>query len=139
VGEVLPSINASTLFFTERTPLGVVGLITPWNFPVAIPLWKIAPALVYGNTVVFKPSEQSPLTARILTEVFHDAGLPAGVLNLIQGARQTGESLISAEGLNGISFTGSVATGKSIARICVERGLRYQLEMGGKNPVIVLE
>jgi len=139
VGEVLPSVNATTLFFTERAPLGVVGLITPWNFPVAIPLWKVAPALVYGNTVVFKPSEHSPLTAQFLTEVFHDVGLPPGVFNLIQGGRETGASLVNAEGLNGISFTGSVVTGKSIARTCVERGLRYQLEMGGKNPVIVLE
>jgi len=139
VGDVLPSINASTLLYTERVPLGVAGLITPWNFPVAIPLWKAAPALVYGNTVVFKPSELSPMTAQMLAEVFHEAGLPAGVFNLVQGGRETGEAMTAAEGLNGISFTGSVATGKAIARSCIERGLRYQLEMGGKNPVIVLE
>ena len=139
VGEVLPSVNASTLLFTERVPLGVVGLITPWNFPVAIPLWKAAPALVYGNTVVFKPSEHSPMTAQLLAEVFHEIGLPAGIFNLIQGGQETGEALSAADGLHGISFTGSVATGKAIARVCVERSLRYQLEMGGKNPVIVLE
>ena len=139
VGEVLPSINASTLLFTDRVPLGVVGLVTPWNFPVAIPLWKAAPALVYGNTVVFKPSEHSPLTAQMITEVFHETGMPAGVFNLVQGGRETGEALSLANGMHGISFTGSVATGKAIARVCVERGLRYQLEMGGKNPVVVLE
>jgi aldehyde dehydrogenase (NAD+) len=139
VGEVLPSVNPHTLFFTERVPLGVVGLITPWNFPVAIPLWKTAPALIYGNTVVLKPSELSPYTAHLLTEVLQQAGLPAGVFNLVQGGRTSGQALIEARGLNGISFTGSSATGKAIARVCVERGLRYQLEMGGKNPVIVLE
>jgi aldehyde dehydrogenase (NAD+) len=139
VGDVLPSATANTLLFTERVPLGVVGLITPWNFPVAIPLWKTAPALVYGNTVVLKPSEHSPLTAQLLAEVFHDIGLPEGVFNLVQGGRETGQALTEADGLNGISFTGSVATGKAIARACLERGVRYQLEMGGKNPVIVLE
>jgi aldehyde dehydrogenase (NAD+) len=139
VGEVLPSINANTLLYTERVPLGVVGLITPWNFPVAIPLWKAAPALVYGNTIVFKPSEHSPVTAQMIAEVFHEVGLPAGVFNLVQGGGETGQALTSAAGINGISFTGSVATGKAIARTCVERGVRYQLEMGGKNPVVVLE
>jgi alpha-ketoglutaric semialdehyde dehydrogenase len=139
VGEVLPSINANTLLYTERVPLGVTGLITPWNFPVAIPLWKAAPALIYGNTVVFKPSEHSPLTAQMITDVFHQVGLPAGVFNLVQGGRESGEALSASTGLNGISFTGSVTTGKAIARACVERGLRYQLEMGGKNPVVILE
>jgi aldehyde dehydrogenase (NAD+) len=139
VGEVLPSINASTLLFTDRVPLGVAGLITPWNFPVAIPLWKAAPALVYGNTVVFKPSEHSPLTAQMITEIFQEVGLPAGVFNLVQGGHETGDALSRAKGIHGISFTGSVQTGRAIARICVERGLRYQLEMGGKNPVVVLE
>jgi aldehyde dehydrogenase (NAD+) len=139
VGEVLPSVSVNTLFYTERVPLGVAALITPWNFPVAIPLWKAAPALVYGNTVVFKPSEHSPLTGQMLTEVFQESGLPAGVFNLIQGGRETGKALVETEGISGVSFTGSVATGKAIARVAVERGLRYQLEMGGKNPVIVLE
>lgn len=139
VGDVLPSVNATTMLFTERVPLGVVGLITPWNFPVAIPLWKAAPALVYGNTIVFKPSEHSPMTAQMLAEVFHEIGLPAGVFNLVQGAGEAGKALCAADGINGISFTGSVATGKAIARTCVDRGLRYQLEMGGKNPVVVLE
>ena len=118
VGEVLPSVSATTLLYTERVPLGVVGLITPWNFPVAIPLWKAAPALVYGNTIVFKPSEHSPMTAQLLAEVFHEVGLPAGVFNLVQGRRETGEALSASDGINGISFTGSVATGKRL-RACV--------------------
>jgi len=139
VGEVLPSLNATTMLFTERLPLGVVGLITPWNFPFVIPVWKTAPALVYGNTVVLKPSEHSPVTAHMLAEIFHDVGLPSGVFNLVQGGRETGEALTTAVGVNGISFTGSAAAGKQIARVCAERGLRYQLEMGGKNPVVVLE
>lgn len=137
-GDVLPSANPNTLLFTERVPLGVVGLITPWNFPIAIPLWKAAPALVYGNTVVLKPSELAPHTAHLLAEVLHEAGLPAGVFNLVHG-RAAGEHLVSANGLSGVSFTGSNATGKTIARTCVERGVKYQLEMGGKNPVVVLE
>ena len=138
-GDVIPSTNPETLFFTERVPLGVVGLVTPWNFPVAIPLWKAAPALAYGCTVVLKPSELSPETARLLAEVFHEAGLPKGVFNLMQGGREAGAAIASEELINGISFTGSAATGKSIAVSCVERGAKYQLEMGGKNPVVVLD
>ena len=137
-GDVIPSVNPNSLFFTERVPLGVVGLITPWNFPVAIPLWKTAPALVYGNAVILKPSELSPHTAHLLAEVFAEAGLPAGVFNLIQGRGAAGAALSAADGVNGISFTGSAATGKKVAFSCVERGGKYQLEMGGKNPVIVL-
>src|SRR5436190_20546591 len=114
------------MLFTERLPLAVVGLITPWNFPFVIPVWKTAPALVYGNTVVLKPSEHSPVTAHMLAEIFHDVGLPAGVFNLVQGGRETGEALTTAVGVNGISFTGSAAAGKRIARVCAERGLRYQ-------------
>jgi aldehyde dehydrogenase (NAD+) len=138
-GDVIPSASPATLLFTERVPLGVVGLITPWNFPVAIPVWKTAPALVYGNTVILKPSENAPHTAHLLAEVLHEAGLPPGVFNLVQGGREAGEALANAEGVHGLSFTGSVATGKQIARACTERGAKYQLEMGGKNPVVVLE
>jgi aldehyde dehydrogenase (NAD+) len=116
----------------------VVGLITPWNFPVAIPLWKAAPALIYGNTVVLKPSELSPETARLLAEVFHEAGLPAGVFNVVQGGRDAGSALTAHKGVNGVSFTGSAQTGKAVAQACLDRGARYQLEMGGKNPVVVL-
>lgn len=138
-GDVIPSVNPQTLFFTERVPLGVVGLITPWNFPVAIPLWKAAPALVYGNTVILKPSELSPETARLLAEVFHEAGLPPGVFNIVQGGSEAGTAIASTNGIDGVSFTGSAVTGKSVARACVERGAKYQLEMGGKNPSVILE
>ncbi|GAB4458507.1 MAG: aldehyde dehydrogenase family protein [Armatimonadaceae bacterium] len=138
-GDVIPSVNPNALLFTERVPLGVVGLITPWNFPVAIPLWKAAPALIYGNTVILKPSELSPQTAHLIAEVLHEAGLPAGVFNLVQGRGEAGAALSSAQGVDGISFTGSVKTGKAIAQACLERGAKYQLEMGGKNPVVVLE
>ena len=138
-GDVIPSVNPRTLFFTERVPVGVVGLVTPWNFPVAIPVWKAAPALIYGNTVILKPSELSPRTAQLLAEILHEAGLPAGVFNVVQGGRFAGEALAAADGVDAISFTGSGPTGKSIARACVERGAKYQLEMGGKNPAIILE
>jgi acyl-CoA reductase-like NAD-dependent aldehyde dehydrogenase len=137
-GDVIPSVNPQTLFFSERVPLGVVGLITPWNFPIAIPLWKAAPALIYGNTVVLKPSELSPQTAKAITEILHEAGVPAGVFNLVLGGRDAGEALAAAPGVDGISFTGSTTTGKAIARACVERGAKYQLEMGGKNPSVIL-
>lgn len=138
-GDVLPSANPQTLLFTERVPLGVVGLVTPWNFPVAIPIWKTAPALIYGNTVVLKPSDFSPETARLLAEVFHEAGLPEGVFNVVQGGSVPGAALVEHENVTAVSFTGSVATGKSIAKACVERGAKYQLEMGGKNPSVILE
>jgi aldehyde dehydrogenase (NAD+) len=141
VGEVLPSaMNANTLVLTTRVPLGVVGLITPWNFPVAIPLWKAAPALAYGNTVVLKPAGLAPLTATLVAECFAEAGLPPGVFNLVQGqGRKVGQALVDHPHVNGISFTGSCDVGKRIAQACSARGAKYQLEMGGKNPVICLE
>ncbi|MDP9148407.1 MAG: aldehyde dehydrogenase family protein, partial [Myxococcota bacterium] len=126
--------------FTERVPLGVVGLITPWNFPLTIPLWKAAPAMVYGNVVVLKPSHLSPHTAHLLTEVFHEAGLPPGVFNMVQGGPAAGQALVASEPpLHGLSFTGSVATGKAIAHVAIERGTRCQLEMGSRNPAVVLD
>ncbi len=138
-GETIPSANASTLLYTRRVPLGVCTLITPWNFPVAIPIWKAAPALAFGNTVILKPSELSPLTAIHIAECFEAAGLPAGVFNVLcgEGAR-VGETLITAPEVTGISFTGSVRTGKHIAGQAVAHGKKYQLEMGGKNAAIVL-
>ncbi len=138
-GDVIPSVNPQILMWTERVSVGVMGLITPWNFPIAIPLWKAAPALVYGNTVVLKPSELSPHTAQLLAEVMEEAGLPPGVFNLVQGKGAAGQALCENANVNGVSFTGSARTGKSVARACVERGAKYQLEMGGKNPVIVLD
>ena len=139
VGEVVPSVNPATLIYTTRAPLGVVGIITPWNFPVAIPIWKIAPALVYGNTVVFKPASVTPHCAVAVTQLFEAAGLPAGVLNLVTGGGGAlGEALVRNDRVHGVSFTGSNPVGRRIAGWAAERGVKFQLEMGGKNPVIVL-
>jgi aldehyde dehydrogenase (NAD+) len=142
VGEVLPSaINAKTLLMAKRVPLGVVGLITPWNFPVAIPIWKAAPALAYGNTVVLKPAALSPLTAALIAEIFHEAGLPKGAFNVVHGSGGggLGKALTGHPAVTAISFTGSCEVGGVIARACAESGKKYQLEMGGKNPVLVME
>jgi aldehyde dehydrogenase (NAD+) len=138
-GEMYPSASPTTVLYAERVPLGPVALITPWNFPVAIPTWKIAPALVFGNTVVFKPAELTPLTAWHLTDVLAKAGLPPGVLNLVVGkGSQVGQALVESPHIKAISFTGSNTVGTRLAAQCVERGIKFQLEMGGKNPVVVL-
>jgi len=139
IGEVYPSANTRTMLYTMHVPLGVVGVITPWNFPVAIPLWKIAPALVYGNTVVFKPAELTPLTATLLVQILEEAGLPAGVLNFVVGyGSEVGPTLTGDERVTGVSFTGSNRVGREIRRAVEERGGKAQLELGGKNPVVVL-
>ncbi|HWL12699.1 MAG TPA: alpha-ketoglutaric semialdehyde dehydrogenase GucD [Ureibacillus sp.] len=137
-GDVIPSSDKDALMFTKRTPLGVVGVITPWNFPVAIPIWKMAPALVYGNTVVFKPATESAVTAAKVVACFAEAGFPAGVLNFVTGSGSViGQSLIDHPLLNAITFTGSEGVGAAVAKSAAERGIKFQLEMGGKNPVIV--
>jgi aldehyde dehydrogenase (NAD+) len=123
---------------TFRRPLGVVGLVTPWNFPVAIPMWKVAPALLAGCTAVLKPSPLTPWTAALLVQAFVDAGVPAGVLNLVQGDREAGEALVADPRVAGISFTGSLPVGTAINRAGAGRLLRTQLELGGKNALIVL-
>ena len=138
-GDVFQSEDPQTTIYTERRPLGVVGLITPWNFPFAIPLWKLAPALVHGNTVVLKPAEQSPLLGLRAAEVLADAGLPAGVLNVVFGEAEAGDALVRHPGVAAISFTGSTAVGRSIAATVHERGAKVQTELGGKNAVIVLD
>jgi len=139
VGHVIPSSDSGGLMFTTRVPLGVVGVITPWNFPVAIPVWKIAPALVYGNTVVFKPAQEAAVTAAKVIECLADAGIPAGVVNMVTGSGSViGEAIVDHPDVQGITFTGSNQVGKRIAQKAVARGAKYQLEMGGKNPVIVL-
>ena len=123
-----------------REPLGVVTVITPWNFPIAIPAWKIAPALAYGNTVVFKPAELVPGCGWELVDILQRAGLPAGVLNLVMGAgREIGDTLTAGADVNGISFTGSVPTGERILAASQPGRTRVQLEMGGKNPLVVLD
>ncbi|HET7037472.1 MAG TPA: aldehyde dehydrogenase family protein [Thermomicrobiaceae bacterium] len=138
LGEVYSGNNPETFLYTERVPLGVAGIITPWNFPVAIPLWKLAPCLAYGNTAIFKPAELTPLTAQLIVEVFAEAGLPPGVLNLVQGpGAVVGETLARDPRVNAISFTGSNAVGRHLHAIAGERGAKVQLELGGKNPVVV--
>jgi acyl-CoA reductase-like NAD-dependent aldehyde dehydrogenase len=138
-GEHYPSMNPLTLLYSIREPLGVVGLITPWNFPIAIPAWKIAPALAFGNTIVIKPASDTPLMAVRLVEALAEAGLPPGVLNLVTGsASKVGDPLVRDERVVGVSFTGSSAVGKELRKIAAERGTKLQLEMGGKNPAIVL-
>ncbi len=139
-GVTIPSELPRNFAYTMRQPLGVVALITPWNFPIAIPAWKIAPALVAGNTVVFKPSSTTPLTAAKLVEIFERAGLPPGVLNLLVGSSSdVGELLMHDRRIRGISFTGSSENGTQIYTTCASRGIKAQCEMGGKNPVVVLE
>lgn len=140
IGSVIPSTQVQVLQYTKRVPLGVVGLITPWNFPVAIPVWKIAPALICGNTIVWKPAENASLSATRVAKVFEDAGLPAGVLNLVIGeGRVVGTALTEQVELDAISFTGSTSTGMTIASVAAKRNIKYQTEMGGKNAAIVLE
>jgi alpha-ketoglutaric semialdehyde dehydrogenase len=138
-GEVVPAQAEGALQFTLREPLGVVALITPWNFPAAIPLWKAAPALAFGNTVVLKPAEQSARLATLLAETARDAGLPPGVFNVVHGRGDiVGSALIAAEAVRAVSFTGSTAVGATVAAACAARNIRYQTETGGKNVVIVL-
>lgn len=138
IGDNIPSSDSEALMFTTRSPLGVVGIITPWNFPVAIPIWKMAPALVYGNTVVLKPAFETSVTAVKIIECFHEAGFPAGVVNVVTGPGSViGQGLIDHPDVNGITFTGSETIGKRVGQSAFARGAKYQLEMGGKNPVIV--
>ncbi len=139
-GERLASVRPGVDVDIRREPIGVVGLITPWNFPIAIPAWKMAPALCYGNAVVLKAAEAVPASAWALVDIIHHSGLPAGVVNLVTGKGSLiGPSLISHSKVSAISFTGSVATGRSIAVDCAKNLKKVQLEMGGKNPMVVLD
>jgi alpha-ketoglutaric semialdehyde dehydrogenase len=137
-GEILPSVRAGAKVEVTREPVGVVAAITPWNFPIAIPAWKIAPALAYGNCVVLKPAEDAPGCAWLLAEILHEAGVPPGVFNLVMGpGSEIGPVL--ARGSDAVSFTGSTAVGASVREIASAAGARVQLEMGGKNPLVVLD
>jgi aldehyde dehydrogenase (NAD+) len=139
-GETLPSELPRNFAYTLRQPLGVVGLITPWNFPVAIPVWKIAPALVCGNTAVWKPAELTCFTARRLVQLFVEAGVPAGVLNMVTGSgSEIGDELVGSPAVRAISFTGSTEVGSRIYAKGAQQLKKIQCEMGGKNPVVVLE
>src|SRR5579864_1305599 len=138
-GMLVPSECDRVHMFAIRKPLGVVGLITPWNFPSAIPAWKLAPALVCGNTVVLKPASAAPLSAWRIIEALHEAGLPKGVVNFVAGSGgELGQALIDAKPLKAVSFTGSCQIGHWLHGEASKRRLRIQLEMGGKNPTIVL-
>ena len=139
-GEKIPSVRPGVEVEITREPVGVVGLITPWNFPIAIPAWKIAPALAFGNTVVFKPAQWTPGCAWVLAEILAAAGIPPGVFNLVMGSGSVvGETLVNHPDVAALSFTGSMETGRSIARKAVARMAKIQLEMGSKNPLVVLD
>ncbi|SNZ08419.1 aldehyde dehydrogenase family protein [Cohaesibacter gelatinilyticus] len=138
-GDVLASVRPDIDVDVTREPVGVVGMITPWNFPIAIPAWKIAPALCYGNTIVFKPAEITPASAHALAEIIQEAGCPAGVFNLVMGSGSVvGNAMLAHKEINAISFTGSVPVGRGIAVKAAEGLKKVQLEMGGKNPMVVL-
>src|SRR6478609_3501200 len=142
IGEKGASVRPGLDVELTREPVGIIGMITPWNFPIAIPAWKIAPALCYGNTVVFKPAELVPGSAHALSEIITRAGIPAGVFNLVVGSGSVvGQTLLEHPDVDAISFTGSVATGRKIAQACVLATpmKKFQLEMGGKNPLVVLD
>jgi len=139
-GEKLASVRPGVDVEITREPLGVVGIITPWNFPIAIPAWKIAPALAYGNCVVFKPADLVPGCAWALAKILQEAGVPPGAFNLVMGrGAVVGEAIVASPEIAAISFTGSVETGRRIAQRAVEQGKKIQLEMGGKNPMVVLD
>lgn len=139
-GEVLPSVRPGIGVEITREPVGVVGIITPWNFPIAIPAWKIAPALAYGNCVVMKPADLVPGCAWALAEIISRSGLPAGVFNLVMGRGSViGDPLVNHPGVDAISFTGSQAVGGRIAQQCAVNLKKVQLEMGGKNPQVILD
>ncbi|GAA6191877.1 aldehyde dehydrogenase family protein [Phaeobacter sp. NW0010-22] len=139
-GDAIASVRPDVDVDVVREPVGVVGLITPWNFPIAIPAWKIAPALAYGNTVVFKPADLTPASAHILTQIIHNAGCPAGVFNLVMGQGSVvGNAIVSHPQVDAISFTGSVPVGRGLAVQAAQGMKKVQLEMGGKNPIVVMD
>ncbi|WP_434730541.1 aldehyde dehydrogenase family protein [Rhizobium binae] len=139
-GETIPSVRPNIGVEITRDPLGVIGIITPWNFPIAIPAWKIAPALCYGNTIVFKPADLVPACSWAIVEILHRAGLPKGVLNLVMGKGSVvGQAMLDSPDVAGITFTGSTGTGRRVASASIEHNRKFQLEMGGKNPMVVLD
>jgi len=139
-GETLPSARPGIGVEVTREAVGVVGIITPWNFPIAIPTWKIAPALCYGNTIVFKPADLVPGCSWAIVDILHRAGLPKGVLNLVMGRGSVvGQTILDSADVQAVTFTGSTGTGKRVAAASIEHNRRFQLEMGGRNPVVVLD
>jgi acyl-CoA reductase-like NAD-dependent aldehyde dehydrogenase len=138
-GQNLASTRPGVDVSTSREAVGVFGLITPWNFPIAIPAWKSAPALAFGNTVVMKPAGPTPATAAALADIVFEAGVPAGVFNMVFGRGGVGDAIVRHPGVDGVSFTGSQATGAKVGAAAMARQARVQLEMGGKNPLVVLD
>jgi aldehyde dehydrogenase (NAD+) len=138
-GQTLESTRPSIDVTTHREAIGVFGLITPWNFPIAIPAWKSAPALAFGNTIVLKPATPTPAIAHALAQILIEAGAPPGVFNLVIGEGDVGRAIVGHPGIDGISFTGSQMVGASVAESAAKRQARVQLEMGGKNPLVVLD
>lgn len=139
-GEKYDSVRAGVGIDVFTQPIGVVGIISPWNFPIAIPAWKVAPALAFGNAVVFKPAELVPSSAWALAEIISRSGLPAGVFNMLIGpGRTVGDTILRSPQIDAITFTGSEGTGRQVAQIAAQRMVRVQLEMGGKNPLVVLD
>ena len=139
-GEMVPSVRPGLGVEITREPVGVVGVITPWNFPIAIPAWKIAPAICYGNTVVLKPADLVPGSSWAIVDILHRAGLPKGVLNLVMGKGSVvGQAILDSEDVDAVTFTGSVGTGQRVAEASVKLLRKFQLEMGGKNPTVVLD
>jgi acyl-CoA reductase-like NAD-dependent aldehyde dehydrogenase len=139
-GDKLDSVRPGVEVEVTREPVGVVAIITPWNFPLAIPAWKIAPALAFGNTVVFKPAELAPASPWTLVDILQRAGLPPGVLNLVMGqGSKLGAAIVGSQDVDAVSFTGSQDVGAGVAAAAIKNGARLQLEMGGKNPLVVLD
>ena len=139
-GEKIASVRPGVEVEMTREPMGVVGIITPWNFPIAIPAWKIAPALCYGNAVVFKPADLVPGCGWAIAEIISRSGLPKGVFNLVMGRGSVvGEAILNSRDVQAVTFTGSAATGRHVAATCAGRMAKFQLEMGGKNPLVVLD
>lgn len=138
-GQNLDSVRPGVEIQTYRQAVGVFGLIAPWNFPIAIPAWKAAPALAFGNTVVMKPASQTPAIAAALADIIYASGAPKGVFNMIFGPGAMGSALVEHPDVAGVSFTGSQRVGQGVAKAAVARGARVQLEMGGKNPLVVLD
>ncbi len=138
-GEKFASVRPNVDIEATREPVGVIGIITPWNFPIAIPAWKIAPALAYGNSVVFKPADLVPGCAHALADILVRAGVPMGVFNLVMGRGSiVGRAILDHKHINAVTFTGSVAVGRQVAAACAGAMRKFQLEMGGKNPLVVL-
>ena len=138
-GQNLMSVRPGVEIQTYRQAVGVYGLITPWNFPIAIPAWKMAPAIAFGNTVVIKPAGPTPATAEALVAILHEAGLPKGVVNMVIGRGRVGQAIVDHPDVDAISFTGSQGVGAGVALGAIKRQARVQLEMGGKNPLIVMD